>query len=206
MNAVIFGRRRQGKSTLSLALAVSTAAETIIVFDPNNQYQSLERVSPADLESWLQKGNTVCRIDVIDPVTDFEDTMEVLDGGEWRFANYAIVIDESSFLQKPQRIHPEWERLMRQSPRDVHLIQNTHRAPDTHNLVRALASDVFVFQTYLRRDLNYLAENFGDDMADAVARLPKYHVIHWWLDEGGVPQWREWRNPDVWYVDIGRKD
>ena len=204
MNALIFGRRRQGKSTLSLVLAASTGAGTILVLDPNNQYGFVPQLELRDLSAFLRRRGQLARIVSRNPIADFNQVIGELDGGRWTWADWALVVDESSYLQRPQAIDPELERLMRQSPADIHLIQNSHRVVDTNLLVRALATDVFVFATYLQRDLDYLALNFGQPLADRAPSLPPYHVIHWWIAPGGKPAWRVWQQPETWYYNIGR--
>lgn len=204
MNALIFGRRRQGKSTLSLVLAAATGAQTILILDPNDQYGHVPVLHLADLAVWLRRGGRLARIMPEQPVADFAAVLAVLDAGRWAWADWALVVDESSYLQRPQAIDPEFERLMRQSPADIHLVQNTHRVVDTHNLVRALATDVFIFATHLQRDLDYLALNFGPGLADRAATLAPYQVIHWWVAPGGAPAWQVWNEPQAWYYNIGR--
>ena len=47
MTALVLGRRRQGKSTLALALAASQHPTTV-VFDPNAQFQRFPYTSDVD--------------------------------------------------------------------------------------------------------------------------------------------------------------
>lgn len=200
MHILVWGRRRQGKSTLSLALALAQR-QTVIVWDPNNQYQCLPLVELDELEDALES-LLAFRYMPIDSWEEFSELMAVLDGDDWKWQDYTLVLDESSALQNPHKLHPNLERLVRQKPADITVIETTHRPSDTNSLVKALASDVFVFQTYLARDLDYLADNFGADVAEQVAHLPKYHVLHWWLDEGGVPRTNVWAEPKLWHVPI----
>lgn len=207
MLAVIIGRRRQGKSTLALALA-KAQRRTTVVFDPNDQYGNLERVGIEALDGWLQDApaDAVVRIVPEPPVEDaWHRLADVLDGGSWRYADYVLVLDECSMLMNPNYVDPALERYARTSPADVDVILTTHRPRDVHSLLRALATDTFVFQTTLARDVQVLRENYGDALAQAVQRLPQYHVAHYWLAAGGVPQTVVWDKPSDWYIDIGRK-
>lgn len=211
MLSVIIGRRRQGKSTLALSLAIAAARETeksIIVFDPNNQYHSLPIIP--DFDQWLQTATpapgspAIGRIVPIDPTGEFESMVAVLDGGRWVWGDYSLIVDECSMLMSPHKLHPALERYARTSPKDVDVILTTHRIVDVHPLFRALSTDWFLFQSHLPRDLELITDAFGADVATAAASLPPYHVLHYWLDSGGVPTNHVWSKPDEWFIDIGR--
>jgi len=204
MLAVIIGRRRQGKSTLALSLAKNTG-KTTIVFDPNDQYGNLEIIG--NVAEWMEAAEptSVGRILPVDPVADFETLIAELDGGEWRWGEYALVVDECSMLMSPSKVHPALERYARTSPKDVDTILTTHRSVDVNTLYRALATDWFVFHQYLDLDLQYLEDQFGSEFAEQCKVLETYHVNHHWLDPGGAPRSEIWADPEIWYSDIGRR-
>lgn len=204
MLAVIIGRRRQGKSTLALSLAKSHK-QTIIVFDPNNQYEALPVIP--DLAAFMAEStpDSIGRIVPTDPKADWEEITTILDGGHWAWGEYTLIVDECSMLMSPSYVHPVLERYARTCPKDVHVILTTHRTVDVNTLFRALATDWFIFNQHLDRDLENIADNFGSDLSAAANTLPQYHVIHFWLDPGGEPRWETWDNPEEWYLDIGRR-
>lgn len=199
-HAVIWGRRRQGKSTLAMALAWAQQVRPVIIFDPCNQYARFP--SNPDLERALEEDWPVIRIVPGDVLEDWESLMAILDGGEWTWRDYTLLIDEASMIQKPQSLNDSLARIIRQSPDDVHVIETLHRPSETHPTVRALASDAFFFQTYLQRDLQVIAGTYGQNVADQVAILGRYEVLHFWIAEGGAPQFRVWQDPQLWYVPI----
>jgi len=203
-HAVIWGRRRQGKSTLALALAIASGKRPIIIFDPCDQYAAWPAVDEELLEELLDSDFGIARYSPggQDPEQAFSNLMLVLDGGVWRWSDYALIIDESSILQRPQRLHPALDRLVRQAPDDILVIQTMHRPSDAHPLVRSLASDYFWFQTYLARDLEVVEDTWGAEVADEISRLPSYHLLHFWLDFGGEPRWKIWNDPSIWYVPL----
>lgn len=204
MLAVIIGRRRQGKSTLALALA-RTHQMTTLVFDPNDQYGNIEIIT--DLEEWMSNAtpDSIGRVLATDPVADFENMTQGLDGGEWRWSEYSFVIDECSMLMSPGYLHPGMERYARTSPKDVQVILTTHRIVDVHTLYRSLATDWFVFHQYMERDIEYLSDQFGPAFAEECKTLGLYHVNHHWLAPGGEPRSEIWADPEEWYIDIGRR-
>jgi hypothetical protein len=152
----------------------------------------------------VMESETVIRVVPDDPYDDFDRLMEILDGGEWYWSDYTLVIDEASMLQRPQSAHPSLLRLIRQAPDDVTVIQTIHRPSESHPTVRALTTDIFFFQTYLYRDLSVIRDTWGDDVSQKVSRLPQHHVLHFWLDRGGLPCHTTWDNPSLWYMPIQR--
>lgn len=138
-----------------------------------------------------------------DPETNFTRVMAELDGGVWAYADYTLIVDEASFLQRPQAMHADLARLIRQAPDDITVIETLHRPSETHTTVRALATDVFFFQMYLDRDLDVVAESYGSSVSEAVRHLGPHEVLHWWLGPAGNPSSCIWRDPAVWYVPIG---
>jgi len=204
MLTVIIGRRRQGKSTLALALAKSSR-RSVIVFDPNDQYGHLKQID--DIGTWMETSGpgSIGRLLATNPVWDWEYLVEELDAGVWKWSEYTLVIDECSMLMNASKVHPALERYARTSPQDVDVILTTHRNVDVNTLFRALATDWFIFNQHLDRDVQTIADNYGADVAEASKGLPKYHLIHFWLDKGGQPFWQIWNRPQDWFVDIGRK-
>ena len=207
MLAVVIGRRRQGKSTLALSLAIAQQ-RSVIIWDPNDQYGAIPSIQPAELDGWMASSGSDDMVRIV-PAPPVEDTwtqiVETLDGGKWRWADYTLIVDECSMLMSPARLDSSLERYARTSPSDVDVILTTHRPRDVHSLIRALASDLYVFQTTLARDLQVLTENYGSELAEAVQRLGQYHVVHCWLAAGGRQQIVVWDKPSEWYIDIGRR-
>jgi hypothetical protein len=205
MLAVIIGRRRQGKSTLALSLARSRK-RTVIIFDPNNQYNAVPAITSEQLAVWLPESKTgdIVRIVPTDAESDWPALAEVLDGNAWRWGDYVLILDECSMLMSPQWIDPALERYARTCPNDVDLILTTHRMVDVHTLFRALASDWYIFHQHLDRDVDLISFNFGSRIAEESKRLPEYHLIHFWLERGGTPTFKVWNKPAAWFVDIGR--
>jgi hypothetical protein len=176
------------------------------LFDPCSQYRYVPAVSLEELEEVMAGDTPMIRIVPMSESVDaeFEALMQVLDGGRWAWGDYTLVVDEASLLQKPQSLHPALARLIRQAPDDVTVIETIHRPSETHGTVRALATDYFFFQCYLARDLETIEQTWGAEVAEAVSRLPEYHVLHFWLDAGGIPRWKVWDDPKLWYIPIGR--
>lgn len=206
MLAVIVGRRRQGKSTLAFRLA-TRSGKTIIVYDPNNQYEDLPVVELEQLEEWLETSppGSICRIMPVDPTNDWKILADILDGGSWRWGDYALLLDECSMLMSNHKLDANLERYARTSPKDVEVYLTTHRVTDVNILFRSLATDWFFFNQYQELDMDVITKNQGADVAAATASLAEYHVVHWWIDKGGTPKFTVWRDPSEWFIQIGRR-
>jgi hypothetical protein len=187
-------------------LAAATGKPNVIIFDPVNQYSAFPNLIPSEIEEWLEDDGTgiVRYAPGRGQVPDaFDALMETLDGGVWEWGDYVLIIDEASYLQNAHWMHPALDRLVRQAPQDIVVIQTMHRPADAHMLVRSLATDYFWFFIDQARNLEAVRESWGDDVAEIVAHLPVYHVLHFWVDVGGVRRWAVWDDPSVWYVPIG---
>lgn len=213
MNGLVFGRRRQGKSTLARFLARSKY-KTVVYFDPNAQFRGLPHqcFHLDEFAEWLEdpRGEIVFRPDPREIETQFDEFVELL----WPRGNYALVLDEASCLQNSHGTHPQLERLMRQAPRDgarnangqivdVGIIQTIHRPSDANTICRALATDQFFFQAQLRRDLDVVENQFGERVAAALPELARFHCVHVWSDLDGRIKHSCWSDPSRWYNRIG---
>lgn len=198
----ILGRRRQGKSTLALALAAAKSS-SIIIFDVNSQYRSLPAspLDPVDIAEGLANPEGCLLVFRPDPAMIQEQWHELAET-LWGWEDYSLILDEASEFQTAGW-RDEWlERYLRQSPDSVSLIMTTHRAVDMAKLSRALSSDLFLFQTRQESDLSLLASEFPGLRTDVIASLPAYHVLHHWVDHGGIGRNNLWDKPGDWYIDI----
>jgi hypothetical protein len=198
----ILGRRRQGKSTLALALAAARS-RSVLIYDVNAQYRSIP-ATPLDEEIIQQELEReegcllVFRPDTVNLTDDWHRLAEIL----WGWEDFALILDEASEFQSPAW-RDEWlDRYLRQAPDSVSLIMTTHRIVDFAKLSRALSSDLFLFQTRQEADLTLLASEFPGIRTDVVSSLPTYHVLHHWVDHGGIGRNNLWNRPEEWYVNI----
>ena len=213
MNQVlILGRRRQGKSTLALALAASRGS--VVIYDPNGVFSCyLTTSSPQRILAELENGHE--RVIVFRPRFQFKENdfealclaLWPLDSDKPRFQDYSFIVDEASCIQTPSRIHPQLERLLRLAPRDILIIQTAHRLVDTHRLSRALATDVFLFHNGSGKDLELIATEFeSEDLRNRVAGLGEYEVAHYTILSGGKRMFWVWKRPGAWYLPLSEEE
>ncbi len=199
----ILGRRRQGKSTLALALAAARS-NSILVLDVNAQYRSIPS-SPLDVDYIHQSlaDPEGCLLVFRPDPPQLTESWHTLAEALWEWEDYALILDEASEFQSPAW-RDEWlDRFLRQAPDSVSIIMTTHRVVDVAKLSRALSSDLFLFQTRQESDLQLLTSEFPGLRADIVPTLPAYHVLHHWVDHGGIGRNNLWDKPSEWYIDIG---
>lgn len=207
---LVFGRRKQGKSTLTIKLACSHH-ERVLIFDPNAQFNGIghqagtvEQVHHAILNG---EHAIIVFSPEDDPVAGFNHWAELL-WTQWKTLPMSVVIDECSLLQSASGANKKLERLIRQSPESTTVLQSTHRISDTVMVARQLMTDVYFFFTQNRIDLERIEKDFdevGPEIALAVSRLESHQVVHIWLEPGGFIRWTIWE-PDYFYVRIGTEE
>ncbi len=209
-SVLILGRRKQGKSTLSLMLAMSYR-DRVLIFDPNHQFDSVgfqtrtvEEVHQAIVEN---REAVIVFSPVSDPVQQFENWADMI-WEHWRDLPMSIVVDESALLQRAHFANSKLERFIRQSPATMAVLQSTHRLADVAMVARQLMSDVYFFFTRNVADLERIERDFdevGPEIAQAMAGLGEYQVIHVWLVSGGYYRWNIWE-PECFYVQITERE
>lgn len=200
--AMIYGRRRQGKSTLSLMLALACAS-VIAIYDPNNQYQSVPSAGTLEeLYEQLQRNRVVRFVPLGDPKKSFRGFAEIV--WAYRHCGIAIIVDECSLLQGAATMESSLDKMVRQLPDGNCLIQNTHRVTDSSVLTRHIATDWFFFFTQHRIDLERIEADFedsGPEIRRAIQSLRDHELVHVWIAEGGRILWSKW-SPESYYVEI----
>lgn len=202
MNYLIYGKRKQGKSTLALALAASEH-KSIIVFDPNDQFPLISSVEVDTIPSWLERRTDGFRLVRVGPFESAEIPKRFAEFSSclWDAHDISIVADEAHLLQGAGWLDENLDRWNRRSAGDVAFIQTTHRIVDAHPDSRYHADHVFFFYAYLARELKTLRDNFGD-VAEYVPLLKPFQVIHWHKEAGGVPHYAVWPDGHEWYIDL----
>jgi hypothetical protein len=210
MNDLLYGTRRQGKSTLGLALAVERSRR-VVIFDPNGQYPVIQAIRIDDLPNWLAdssaalienpRGYHVVRVGPFDteyvPIA-FDQFSEVL----YQVNNLSVIVDEAHMLQGPQSLDPNLDRWNRRSPASVTVIQTTHRIVDAHPDSRYHADNVFFFFTDNELELKTISKHFGAEVSKAVPTLGLHQVLHWWREKGGFRRWSIWKDGGEWFIDL----
>lgn len=219
-NIIIIGQRRQGKTTLAVAVA-STKSDTIIVWDPNDNVRSaaFESVRPnahwggslRTLEQFMESAAAdpgkihMARVGPVeqgDIEAHFAATAEVL----WGWTDYAFIVDESPLLQKPSRLDASLDRFIRRSPADVYVIQTCHRMFELHALSRYLVDEVILFRLELPRERQLIGQQFHEQLAAEVAELGDREYAKWYRDNVGRTDYYRQPNAAVWYVDLANRN
>ena len=181
MNSLVIGRRGLGKSTLAEFLA-NEEMDNKIVFDPNNQFKDA-LFSTSDLEEFrdyleASEGSEEPFFVAFVPRGEVEDEWNLFAPVIWPYGDYALIIDEAHWLQKPSYINPWLSRFMRQAPRrerddenPVDIIQTAHRPTDINGVVLGLCDFEYIFRTTKSRDIKYLEMEFGMEVAERVQYL-----------------------------------
>src|SRR5690242_3750530 len=104
--SLIFGRRRQGKTTLALHLALAMPGG-VAIYDINSQVERFAGSTTSDIGlfgNWI--GDSPIRVLVYRPQRDvwgeFDGFAETL----WHKRGFTLLIDEASQLQSASSAHP----------------------------------------------------------------------------------------------------
>lgn len=211
MHALLVGKRRMGKSTLALKLAF-LHSNIVIVYDPNTQFrefgpaQSVYQINAqmAFLESDEAEPLAEPLVMVFRPRTGmFEEDFEALSDMLWQWNGFSLIVDESPTLQTPHAINARLDRWIRNGPAGVSIYQTCHRVNDLNRLSRSLCSDYFFFRSNQKKDVAQMAAEFDDRLERLLPSLGAWEVIHYWLAKGGQGEISIWRDPKVWFVELG---
>lgn len=197
MNGLLFGRRRRGKTTLSVYQALQLQTQTgcgILVYDVNNQVNQFPDSAVYSLEELQDKLED--KPDVIvyralggafDPMEatkmlgdDFDAFASVI----WKKTGFVLVVDESHWLQSANSCNDSLASFVRMSDSNsVHLLQSAHAPADMWSRARGLASDWFLFHTTRAADLDAIESQCGEEVREKSNHLEKHEYIHFNLDE-----------------------
>lgn len=222
MNILEYGTRRQGKSTLALALALTLAERAaenddgapirVIVWDPNDQFKMIEQISINELPAWLEETRSgenwsyhIARVGPFDTAQitpNFEIFTACLDDERC----ISVIIDEAHQLQGFSWLDENLDRWNRRSTASVAVIQTTHRIVDAHPDSRYHADHVFFFFADLPKELKTVRENWGEEVAAAIPLLKPFQVLHWHREKGGLKFWNVWPDGKRWYIDLGNEN
>ena len=210
----VYGKRRQGKSTLALSLAISVH-KVVVVFDPNHQFvQAFSTVElpvlRETLRSIAESGRDEYRFIRVGPFAqdEIDDAFESFSEILWEFEDLSVIVDETSLVQNSHYIHPSLDRWLRRTPRDICFIQTTHRIVDTNTLTRYHTDEVFFFFTSNLKDHKAIGDNFerGVEVAAILGTLQRHQVLHYWPDENQRAQFDVWEDGRAWYLPLGNSN
>jgi len=226
MNILVIGMRGEGKSTLSIFLArriqKRVKGHVIPIFDPKRTFNSIPHTS--DIDEFEELLETEHDAVAYQPYTgsdnDKKSSDEVAEefsvffdslGIEYHFGQretatrqnlgpFILVVDEAWFLQGGMSAHPKLERIVRLADsKNFYLIEAAHRPKDFSTRVRAQVDELYLFQQWLKEDLDIIEEWCGSDVAQTVRNLPSHHVVRY---EISTKKWEVWSHPAGWYSDI----
>lgn len=203
---LVFGRMRQGKSTLGLFIA--RKSPTRVIYDPRNQFASsttVLREADEKLETALDERAEI----IIRPGLDGEDMLEsvsqmILD---WTEENpkekICFLVDEANMVgldSRPQEKFPHFNYLLRSAGEDrINVVITSHRSVEVHPAIRSIANFVCMFRTTHEPDLKVIEDKCGYEVTDQLRALPSGQVIVW---DDNVGSYALHSDRTFWYVPL----
>lgn len=187
-NAVIFGRKGSGKTTLARRL-LAHHSRTLIV-DPLREYGevAVQVASPPDLAEYVV---SQARWRVAYHNEEMNREFEGLCRVAMALGNCLFLIEEADWFCDPTSIPEELERLVKYGRHhDIITLVISRRPSEVHRLLTSQAYAIYCFTTQEPRDLEYLGRLVGREFADGLGDLPPYHYRYQnlWDRSGGMEE------------------
>lgn len=216
MIIMIYGKRKQGKSTLAFSLGIADHTR-VLIWDPSGNFPKVRTIPVDGVRDWLKKFRysekqseyTFARVtgfrteEVPEAFAEFCD--QLFDGDVFEH-NVSVIVDEAHMLQGRNYVDPNLDRIQRKIPTDSTLIETTHRIVDSDVNTRYHVDTFFFFYADLDRELKKVKEDFGPELAERIPTLKRFEVIEWTRPQGQQPVMILWENPEEWYVDLGNQN
>ena len=203
MKALCIGVSQTGKSTFALHLALSTRKQ-VAIWDANEVFIDVVKspvYTPSDLEDALRHEEPVIVYDatgVDDRAAAFESFAAVLEN----YDRHTLLVDEAGDVQRATAPNPGLDRLYRRAGRRGNdIIETTHRASQVAVLNRSLTTDVYLFAVVRPADVDALAREFSEEIAEQAQGLPDYVYLHLHSRTGALEKVDD---PEAWYVDLDK--
>lgn len=204
---LVFGRMRQGKSTLGLFIA--RKCPTRVIFDPRNQFHTTSAIYSGkegqDLFAMLDTEPEI----IIKPGISGEGLLDEAahDLLDWSADNpeeeICFLVDEANMCGldgKPQEEFPHLNYLLRSAGEEkINVVITSHRSVEVHPAIRSIANFVCMFRTTHQPDLKVISEKCGDEVTDALRILPSGQVVIW---DDNVGAWKLHADRTKWYVPL----
>jgi hypothetical protein len=180
MITVVLGRRGCGKTTLIQGLIESKPR--LLVFDTLAEYGSSGTVfrESAPFVRFVESRQFAQFRVVYQPVNSdsldepFSDFLRVA----WIVGQVTIVCDEIDSVSKPSSVPAQLARNIRYGRhRGVSVIAASRRAADVPRLLTSQADELISFNQTEPRDIDYIEDFAGKEMAQRTARLPKFEAL-----------------------------
>lgn len=196
---IITGRLGQGKSSLAYHKA-RLARRGVVVFDPNFQFGNgaIVHSGPALLAA-LSNPEPVTPViyqPAVDVWANFQEFADVV----FTRRQIAVLVDESSLLQSPQKIHPALDSLLRLGrTRELDVFLTAHRPQDMNGIAFSLAHVYCFFHTTHPRDVERIRDFTNEAAAERVQGLPLHHFLSWSVE---LEEFYVNASPEGWREEI----
>jgi len=201
--ALVFGISQSGKSTFALWLCLQIGKQ-LIIWDANEVFVALVKnpcCTPQDLQEAIEKKEPVIVYDASgyeDKHEHFKEFANVVE----RYDGHTLLIDESGDVQRAIDPNSGLDRLLRRAGRRRNdIVETTHRPTDLATLNRNLTTDVFLFFMWNRKGLQNVANEFGDEVAEAESQLDPDGFQFIQLDPH-TGRFQVVDNPEAWFIDL----
>lgn len=176
-NAVVFGLKGSGKTTLTRRLLVDH--RRVLIVDPQREYRqvAVEVGSMQELADYLERTDGRWRIAYFS--TQLEQDFPLLCAAAWSIGNLLFVVEEVDRFCEPAWIPQELFQIVnygRHAPAgSVDYLAVSRRPADVHRALTSQAYEIYCFTIGEPRDVEYLSKLVARDFAEGLPALRPHH-------------------------------
>lgn len=172
---VILGRKGSGKSYLSSQIIEEY--DRVIVLDSLGEYEGTVTDGLEETVRTILAVKDKPRFRIVARILAAEDAEKIM-RLVYEIPNCLFVIEETSLYCSPSYLPDDLARLIRYGRhREISLLFVSRRPSELHRDLTAQADLVVTFQQQEPRDITYLGQIFGRDVAASTVNLDRYQFV-----------------------------
>ena len=187
MLLTVFGRRGSGKTT-AIRAAIPKLKEPVVIvdllgnFDPELKPNSPDWIkvkgsapAVAEIKKYIENPDEHPGVISVE-VAQGAETVDFIAAALWDVHGGTLVLDEADFVSLAEA--PAFDDLIRYGRnRGVDIIIGCRRPAEISKNITAGADRILCFTTHEPRDVDYFKKLFGDEFAETLPNLERYHGI-----------------------------
>ncbi len=182
-NTIVFGMTGSGKSAKVVNLVKDM--DRVLFFDTlGHDYKDGVIFDNIDdlKEFWIKVYRSSFRI-IYRPSIDMVTELGIICDLAFLCGDMWLVVEELAMSCKPNNTPAEIGQIfLRGRHRDIHFVGVSQRPHGIDRDITAMATTAYIFKTEEPRDVDYLKERFGIEVAEKLANLEEYQYVKWSAD------------------------
>lgn len=173
-NAVIFGRKGSGKTTLARALLQHHSR--CLIVDPLREYghDAVQVSTLPELADYLERTRGRWRVAYFND--HIAHDFDALCASAYTLGDCLFVVEEADWFCDPAQMPEGFERVIKYGRHQrCHVLAMSRRPSEVHRMLTSQAYEIYCFAMHEPRDLEYLSKLVGHDYAEELPQLAPLH-------------------------------